>query len=73
MKNFCTDIQEIAKMRGLVKGEPCRSIGYKERGREIFRVVEPKEVITNTTVISINLGDIMEKGIEGDITININL
>lgn len=25
MKNFCTDIQEIAKMRGLTKGEPCRS------------------------------------------------
>lgn len=73
MRSFCTNIQEIAKMRGLVEGEPCRSVGYKERGREIFRVIEPKEVITNTTVISINLRDIIEKGIEGDINININL
>lgn len=71
MKNFCTDIQEIAKMRGLVKGEPCRSNGFMRQ--QIFRMVEPKEIITNTTVISINLGDIIEKGIEGDINININL
>lgn len=71
MRSFCTNIQEIAKMRGLVEREPCRSNGYKRQ--QIFRTIEHKEIITNTTVVTINLGDIIEKGIEGDINININL
>lgn len=74
--SFCTNIQEIAKMRGLVKGEPCRSVGYEDRpyGRTNEPVYRERVMgPASTTTININLGDILEKGIEGDITININL
>lgn len=77
MRSFCTNIQEIAKMRGLVKGEPCRSVGYKDRPYGTSNEPAYREKVmgpaTNNITININLGDILEQGIEEDITININL
>ena len=78
MRDFCTNIREIAKMQGLTKGAPCRSYS-----RTVTR--EERHVYSNNnhsnrnnhngggTTITINLGDIMSKGIKGDINININL
>lgn len=68
MKDFCSNIRETAKMRGLTRGAVCRDNGY----RNIMKSIEPKNIIENVNM-SFDLGSLFDKESDKGTTINITI